>query len=65
MQLKTKKIAATFVFWWSSNCVIDSGATCHICSDRTEFENLYTNCLDKVTVANGNLVVSSGKGVCC
>ena len=48
----------------SSNWVIDSGATCHICSDRTEFENLDTNCLDRVTVANGNLVVSTGKGVC-
>lgn len=44
--------------------VVDSGATCHICSDKSEFVQIDTTWQEKVTVANGDVVKSSGRGVC-
>lgn len=44
--------------------VVDSGATCHICSDKYQFVELDTSWCEKVTVANGDAVYSNGKGVC-
>lgn len=44
--------------------VVDSGATCHICSIKEEFINLDLTWCENVTVANGNVVYSAGIGSC-
>lgn len=47
----------------ASGWVLDSGATCHISSQRSQFSSL-KRCNERVTVANGKVVESTGKGNC-
>lgn len=42
--------------------ILDSGATCHICCDDKQFSEIDMNHREKVSVANGNEIVSSGRG---
>lgn len=44
--------------------VVDSGATCHICSVKEEFISLDLSWREKVTVADGGVAFSTGKGSC-
>lgn len=59
---------------WYNNCVskgesksigwfVDSGATCHMCGDKNLFSALDRTCSGEVTVASGQKIKSSGKGI--
>lgn len=51
-----------FVVGKMDGWILDSGATCHISCCKNLFETLNIKHREKVSVANGNEVVSSGRG---
>lgn len=54
-----------FVTSVSDGWILDSGATCHIASKRDLFTEFNTNHRETVFVANGQKVISAGKGTVC
>ena len=44
--------------------IVDSGATCHICNNEADFTSIDRKVTEEARVANGQTIVSSGKGKC-